>query len=607
MPRFKDIRSYGVLFLIYFGFSILLTYPLVFKMNSAVYGPFYNTDVRGTIWSLWWLRYSALHHIDYNNCFFLGAPFWVNFGFMPILGINFLFSRLMVVLAGYIVSVNLLTLFGFALTGLFGYLLAYSLIKNKTAAFISGFIFAFCPYHLNKVMEFTYVFLGTWFVLYVYSLFRIKEQSGLWPIMLAAFSFTMTVVFCAYYGFFAFVFTAGLLIFCFLYQWRNKLVDLRTAQKRRELLARARKSLRFVKSIAVVLVLFILLNAQSLWGILSRMFFSHADTASGASVSFARPLDYLIAQSARPLSYLLPASTHPVFGSFTEKMFGSIFYGRGFREQTLYLGAIPLILAFTAFRQWKRKRANPKIYPDYHASGENFFIGFFIFMGWFAFLCSLPPFLDIGIFKIYFPSYYFYKILPMFRAYARFGMVVMLCVAVLAGYGLRYIFGNIKSKNIRFLFTSIVFLAILFEFTNVPPSRVTDILKIPPVYAWLKDQTGDFIIAEYPMAAVSSGEAWEKYDYLYYQTIHQKRMVNGAMQGTKAFEIRRKISKIDDPQTIAILKEMGVEYVIFHSDQYKGGYKEDVDVIGEVPNLSALSGLRLIKSFDSVSVYEIVR
>lgn len=607
MPRFKNLKFYGLLFFIYLGFGILFTYPLIFKMNSSIYGAFYNTDVRGTIWSLWWLRYSAIHHIDYNNCYFLAAPFGVNFSFLPVLGISFLISKIMVVVTGFILSVNLSTLIVFALTGCFTYLLCYDVTEDKEASFICGFIFAFCPYHLNKVMEFTYVFLGAGVVLYIWALLKLKEKSSPKMIVLAATACIFTLTFNPYYGFFTIIFTIGLVIFCLFYKFKNKLSDLKSTSGRKKLFENAMVSLNFIRDIAIVFFLVILLNAPSLWNITKKLFFSHYNLAEKASMGYVRSFEYLIAQSARPLSYLLPASTHPIFGEFTKKMFGSIFYGRGSIEQTLYLGWLPLFLSYFAFVRWRFKRMHMDLYPGYLSSRENFYIGFFIFSACFAFICSMPPYMDLLFFKMYFPSYFFYKVLPMFRAYARFGILVSLSVSVLAGFGLKFLFERMMNPRHKQLLTAAVCLFILFEFTNIPPLRVTDISKVPSVYKWLGEQNGDFIIAEYPMAMTSPGEAFENYDYLFYQTIHQKRMVNGAMLGTKAFEIKQKILKIDDPQTTNILKGLGVKYVIFHSEPYrKGDYKEAVDIVGEVPILNKIPGWKLIRTFDTVFVYEIV-
>src|SRR6185369_7698518 len=52
-----------------------------------------------------------------------------------------------------------------------------------------------------------------------------------------------------------------------------------------------------------------------------------------------------------------------------------------------------------------------------------------------ALLCSLSPERRIGSFTFVRPSALLYEVAPMFRAYARFGVVVGLMIALLAGAG----------------------------------------------------------------------------------------------------------------------------------------------------------------------------
>ena len=175
---------------------------------------------------------------------------------------------------------------------------------------------------------------------------------------------------------------------------------------------------------------------------------------------YRRPFNDLFEQSARPLSYLLPAVVHPVFGKFTEQFIGSSFYGMSFTEHTLYLGWVPLILAFVALRRWRRKGKESKKsgtvpFRDSPFYRDDFYIGFFVFLAVAAWLFSQPPWWNIFGFKIYMPSFFMYKILPMFRAYCRFGIVVMLAVAVLAGFGLKFFLERFKSQRTKVAVTAL--------------------------------------------------------------------------------------------------------------------------------------------------------
>ena len=591
----------------YVFFAILATFPLILKLKNGIYGPFFTTDLRGSVWCLWWLKYAFVHHLNPNFVPFVSAPFGYDLNLQNFPWISFAYSNGLVILTTPLCFLNISTLAGFILSAFLAYRLALILTKNELASIISGFLFAFSPYHLNKIPQFGFSFHGCWIVLYVLALFRLKEKTTFKNLIFTSVAFALAADFNVYYGFFCLVFTFGFLVFCSFYQWKDKLSLLFKKDGRAELKKRITTGLFFVGNISCVFLCALVIEFPILWSVVKSYLFSNSSAALHGIMEYGRSFDYLAAQSARPLSYLLPASTHPVFGEFTKSMFGSLFYGRGPIEQTLYLGWIPLILAFITFRQWKHKRSHVGQNLRYLSSEENFYIGFFIFSAWFAFFFSMPPIVDLGLFKLYLPSYFTYKILPMFRSYARFGVIVSLCVSVLTGYGIKFILERMKTKKMQWFFFGLLLLAIIFEFTNMPPARVTDLIKLPEVYAWLKQQPGDFIIAEYPMTKFSPGEAWTDYDYLFYQTKHQKRLVNGASLGTEAFEIKKKILKVEDKATPGILKALGTKYVILHTDQYrKGASKNVVEIIGEAPILDKVEGYRFFRAFGSDLVYEVV-
>jgi len=219
-----------------------------------------------------------------------------------------------------------------------------------------------------------------------------------------------------------------------------------------------------------------------------------------------------------------------------------------------------------------------------------------------ALVFSHAPWVEIGGFRILFPSYFMYKILPAMRTYQRFGILVILSVSVLAGIGLAKILNKIANRKSQIAITLLMIVLVLFEFWNWPPYRVTDVSRTPPVYEWLTKQPGDFTIAEYPLTRSIS---FKYYDYLFWQRIYQKPLVNGAVPGTYADKIRKEIVDITNPKTPGILRWLGAKYVIFHPDEY---LREDraTAVIGEIPDISRVPGLRLVREFGRVGVYKVV-
>jgi hypothetical protein len=149
---------------------------------------------------------------------------------------------------------------------------------------------------------------------------------------------------------------------------------------------------------------------------------------------------------------------------------------------------------------------------------------------------------------------------------------------------------SFRGKKAKAAAASVFFILVLFEFWNYPPFKVIDVSRAPAVYYWIKEQPGDFAIAEYPLDADSPNVM-----YMLYQTKHEKKMINGTIPGTEANRVAKTLVKLSEKTTTAKLREWGVRYAVVH----RGGYieteliekKEELDRIPQNP------GLKLVKSF----------
>lgn len=183
-----------------------------------------------------------------------------------------------------------------------------------------------------------------------------------------------------------------------------------------------------------------------------------------------------------------------------------------------------------------------------------------------------------------------YKVLPMYRAYCRFGIVVMLAVAVLAGFGLKFVLERFKNRKTKIAIAALFCGLVLFEFWNWPPYKVIDVSKVPAVYYWLKGQQGDSVIAEYPLDAKSPNEM-----YKFFQTTHEKKIINGTIPGTYANKVAQSIIKVSNLDTAKALKWMDVKYVVVHKEDYlKTDRIEDKEELEKIPKNP---GLKLVSSF----------
>jgi len=366
------------------------------------------------------------------------------------------------------------------------------------------------------------------------------------------------------------------LIFIFFYAWTT------VSRRRRDFVnISSNTGVKSLLAIALSIFLGAILTLPFTYPIIENIFVGTSEVVK-AALGYEQPVKYLFVYSARPLSYLLPSAYHPVFGGITKAFLGTILYGESIAEHTLFLGIIPILLTIVAF---KRTKKNPNLNLKV--------LKFLLFAG---LLFSIFPYIRIGPLLIPLPSYMIYKIAPMFRNPARNGLIVIAAVSVLSGIGLKHVLGKTRR---RLVVAALLIALVLFEFINIPPLRTTDISGIPEPYRWLSEQKGQFNICEYPMLAESGTHS----AYLFFQRVHGKPLVNGAVEGTDAYAIKQKILKLEDPLTPNILSWLSVKYIVLHPEEMKKS--ETLDIIGVLPDFGKKKGLRLIRKFDDAEIYEV--
>ena len=539
-------------------YSILLittTFPLLLNFTTHIPGFFSSDESFAVLWNAWLTKFSLINKLSINSTDFIAYPFGTKlysfFGFVYA-AIGFLLS----VLTTPVLVYNLQVIINIVLTAMITYLLVKYLINDILCAFFSGLIFGFCPYifvrswqHIGAVYLWP-IPLFMWFIM------RLRQEKTFKIKFLFITCFILsTVNFDVTY--YLLVACAALIIYL-LFDLKSNFGYIRR--------------IFFLTMIAFAILLF-----QFLPVIYNVIF--NRNTIPLAQNIFHRPFEDLFTQSARPLSYFLPSVAHPLFGKFTEQFVGTNLYGRSFTEHTLYLGWIPLILAFIALRRWRKAPAD-----------ERFYIGFLGLLALVAWFFSQPPWWSIFGLKIYMPSFFMYKVLPMVRAYCRFGVVVMFAVSVLAGFGLKFILEKSKSNKAKIAITTLACVLVLFEFWSWPPFKVIDVSEFPSVYTWLKNKPGDFVIAEYPLDVNGINEMFK-----FYQTRHEHKIINATIPGTYANKVAGTMARLSDPRTAGVLKWMSAQYVLVHKAGYlKTGLTEDVEELNKIPGNP---GLNLIKSF----------
>lgn len=549
--RLKYLSELIFLFL-YTLIAAVFIYPLIFKFNTSIYG--YPSDSFVTVWKFWrWTEGDSIM----NSV----GPYLPHFC-----------GKWLSLLTNEVFAYNLLLFASFPLSALVMYWLTFELTKHKYASFVSGLIYSFSLYHLWHGFSHLSLSQIQWLPLYVWSLIKLSQRRNLkWSVVTAGV-YLLTFLTDYYYGYFLFLFTAAFVFGQFVL----KKIDF-----------------KLFKCYFLTALLIILTTAPIISGLRQSLVASRTST---------RPFDDLLALSARPWDYLLPSIYHPVYGKFVEPIYQAIRdLGNDFEyqsaflpERVIYLGFTALALAILGLIRGLKTQHRPTVV----------LFGICLFLMLWA---SGPAYISVRSLRIPFPSLFLYRLFPMFRAYVRLGILVLLCVAVLAGFGVKFFLERIKNKRLLPTAYCLLPLLVLFELLNFPPFHNTDFSQIPEVYQWLKSQPGDFVIAEYPRDNDTSFGCEDvtepvvrNYGYgKFFQRVH----------GKKLFESEDKLSNLTNPEVPKLLSSFGVKYVVVHTGEIFA-MENPLDSChgwGIMPKLpSDIQGLTLIEEFPKAVVYKVL-
>lgn len=573
---FRRHRFEIVLFLVYLLLALVFTYPLILHPTISIYG--LRGDHLFQLWESWWRKNALLQGKSLMSTDLIYAPAGYNFSNQPLQPLPLFLNLVLTILTNEVVALNLLLILSFPLSGMAVYWLVKDLTDNRLASAFSGLVYSFSMYHFSHAWEHSSLISIYWMPLFVWSLVRFDRLKNLKSALVAALLFTLVLLDNFYYGFMMVFFAVSFVIVRSL---QGFLVSQSSYLDRR----RALLLLAFVASVFV-------LTSPVVIPILRRSFEGSGMASWERQGSYERSLHDLNWFSARPWHYLLPSPHHPILGGYSQAILDWLatkppyFLTQPYsgKEHNLYLGWAVLCLSAFAVVMMLKKRLGER----------GRWVALFAILGVIMMIFSAPPYATLSSHRINFPSNFLHAVFPMFRAYARFGVLVLLCISVLAGFGLAHLLEKIRHSGRRYLLVGLLSLMALAEVAL--PSFNVD-LKPPEVYRWLKEQPGDFIVLEFPPRS-------DHTDVLY-QRFHQKRLFDPVVENSQdiLYASEKQISHQalllrgvrEDPSAVA---ELGVKYIIFHEN--------DPLLSGSVDYFN-IEPFRIVRQFSGTSVYEIIK
>lgn len=365
-----------------------------------------------------------------------------------------------------VTAYNLVVLFTFPLAAMAAYGLTRYLSHSHTAALVSGLVYAFAPAHLAQAAYHPYVAQTQWLPLYVLALIALVDRAtvtrALW-LVLATGALVLSNGYAGVVG----ALTAPLVLTAF---WIIR------PDADRNLWPLAWPAL-VVGGVALAGSAFVL--------------------AERSTPEAVRALDHGIVDiglyRAQWWAYFTPPVDHPVLGRFAAAVFDRHGVNLELLELQIYLGYAFIVLAIVAVTsalwRWEPSRR-------YVLAVAAVAIG--------AAIISLGPASgSCEPFSIA-PACLVFRVVPLFRAYARFGLVVNLAVAIAAGAGAAmFLRGSRTSQAVAALLLAVG----VFEFWPLP-ARAFDVLPTSG-HRWLASEAAAIRTLDcYPANPAEGRLAW---------------------------------------------------------------------------------------------------
>jgi hypothetical protein len=423
-------------------------------------------------------------------------------------------ARIMSPVAAY----NIVILATFPLAAAAAYLLARRVIGSHLGAMVAGLAYAFLPFHVTQAGGHPHVAQTQWLPLYLLALWRCADRPDL-PRAALLLAAAAAVALSDFYGGFIAAVLSPVALVAY------------------GVVSPSRPGESSVRRVAIT---GFVLAAAAAAGLVLIHLFAPAVLARPGSLAFAR--SELFAWSAKWWSYLIPPVDHPLWGTSVREFWMRGGVGESLLEHQqvgvgwslLVLGAVPLRLWLRGDRASLAVRSAPVL----------------AILACSALLCSLSPERRIGPLSFVRPSALLYEVAPMFRAYARFGLVVGLMTALLAGAGVACLWQRPGSRG-RVAAVLLLGLAAL-EYAPFPPWRWRDVLPTR-AHRWLAAQSGSLRVLDcVPPSRVS--------DYLALSLLGHE----GSLLGAPIFD------DCGEPRLGDKLKATGYTHVVVRRDSAIG-------------------------------------
>jgi hypothetical protein len=411
------------------------------------------------------------HHDPFTVMAQFGHPISLGVYSQPVTDIT---GALLARLSGAVAAYNWLVLLSFPLSAAAAYLLARHLALSPPGATVAAMAYAFSPFHVAHAAYHPHIAQTQWVPLYLLALWRCLDAGT--PVAVGFLgAATLAVTLSNFYaGLIAAVITPVAVAAYWLILCR---ADARGPQCDNGSGVRDAPSMR---RLSITVGSLVVLAAS---GVAYAVYAARAVVMNPAAFAFTRA--DLFRYSAKWWSYLVPPVEHPLLGEAARRIWTAVDVREGLLEQQVSLGWGVVALALIAIFRWLVPGTSEDPGSDIRQPALVARVPVLVIVAVTALVCSLSPERTIGAFTFVRPSALLYTVVPMFRAYARFGVAVQLMAALLAGIGVDWL---CRAATTRAQIVCVVLVALAAGEYAVSPSTLWRDVLPTTAHRWVVQQ-----------------------------------------------------------------------------------------------------------------------
>lgn len=226
---------------------------------------------------------------------------------------------------------------------------------------------------------------------------------------------------------------------------------------------------------------------------------------------------------------------------------------------------VGMALAALAWRGLKRL---PAAVLEWRAAHRRSAVLFYFLLGFVSLLLASPP--PLGIW----PHVYSLPGFNMVRVIARFTVITLLALSVLAGLGFDRLTARLGARA-RAILAVAALLVLGIEYTVAPLNPMPYSMSVPAIDRRLDTLPKPFVIAEFPVPAPRGTPSFESYQgqYMLHATAHWQKTIHGYSGHRTGLheELYDLLASFPDEEGLRRLAELKVNYIVVHTDFYPPG------------------------------------